>query len=323
MEILHKKANEPPQPIAEIRPDVPAPVVALVDKAMARNPNDRPQSMAEFARLIREVELVLSVTPAPVLLPPPGPKVPFDESWGSQQSLAPPRRLRALARSWHWLVLAAATLVALALVVRGNARVPVRAGTDAAILADSSLVIAQPAPSLDSVDAASASDTQATSDVEEPVEEENQGIAEPAAAEENPKREASPRLKAVRSSTNVSQAETRKLLDDGRDFLRAQRFDEARAAFEQLLHAGKSRGPALVGLAKIAFQQHEYQEAVDRAREAVRAGAGAEARVVLGDAYFRLEKLTEARKAYEDALKLDPENRTARQNLDLVERRSN
>ena len=162
-----------------------------------------------------------------------------------------------------------------------------------------------------------------TSDVEEPVEEENQGIAEPAAAEENPKREASPRLKAVRSSTNVSQAETRKLLDDGRDFLRAQRFDEARAAFEQLLHAGKSRGPALVGLAKIAFQQHEYQEAVDRAREAVRAGAGAEARVVLGDAYFRLEKLTEARKAYEDALKLDPENRTARQNLDLVERRSN
>ena len=323
MEILHKKANEPPQPIAEIRPDVPAPVVALVDKAMARNPNDRPQSMAEFARLIREVELVLSVTPAPVLLPPPGPKVPFDESWGSQQSLAPPSRLRALARSWHWLVLAAATLVALVLVVRGNARVPVRAGTDAAILADSSLVIAQPAPSLDSVDAASASDTQATSDVEEPVEEENQGIAEPAAAEENPKREASPRLKAVRSSTNVSQAETRKLLDDGRDFLRAQRFDEARAAFEQLLHAGKSRGPALVGLAKIAFQQHEYQEAVDRAREAVRAGAGAEARVVLGDAYFRLEKLTEARKAYEDALKLDPENRTARQNLDLVERRSN
>jgi len=50
MEILHKKANQPPQPILELRPDVPAPVVALVEKAMARNPGDRPQSMAELAR---------------------------------------------------------------------------------------------------------------------------------------------------------------------------------------------------------------------------------------------------------------------------------
>jgi len=45
-------------------------------------------------------------------------------------------------------------------------------------------------------------------------------------------------------------------------------------------------------------------------------GGRAEARVVLGDAYFRLEKFSEARKAYEEALKLDADNRTARQNLD-------
>jgi cytochrome c-type biogenesis protein CcmH/NrfG len=121
----------------------------------------------------------------------------------------------------------------------------------------------------------------------------------------------------------LSQAESSKILQDAREFLRAQRFDEARSAFERLIHAGRSRGPALVGLAKIAFQKHDYQEAVARAREGARAGGGAEARVVLGDAYFRLEKFAEARKAYEDALKLDPDNRTARQNLDLVERRGN
>ncbi|MGB8294365.1 MAG: tetratricopeptide repeat protein, partial [Polyangia bacterium] len=84
---------------------------------------------------------------------------------------------------------------------------------------------------------------------------------------------------------------------------------------------GKNRGAALVGLAKIAFQKHDYQEAVDRAREGARARGGAEARVVLGDAYFRLERYPEARQAYEDALKLDPDNRTARQNLNLVQRR--
>jgi tetratricopeptide (TPR) repeat protein len=225
------------------------------------------------------------------------------------------------------LLLAAATLGALALVlvVRGNARAPARAGADGAAPADSSVPVAtaQPGLSLVSVDAESASDTQGSSDAEAPDEEENRGTTEPAAAEENPKRETSPRLRPARSSTSLPQAETHKLLQDGRDFLRAQRFDEAQAAFERVAHMGKNRGPALVGLAKIAFQKHEYQEAVDRAREGVRAGGGVEARVVLGDAYFRLENFTEARKAYEEALKLDPENRTARQNLDLVERRGN
>jgi len=61
---------------------------------------------------------------------------------------------------------------------------------------------------------------------------------------------------------------------------------------------------------------------VDRARAASKAGGGVEARILLGDAYFRLEKFDEARKAYESALKLDPDNRTARQNLDLVQRRN-
>jgi serine/threonine protein kinase/predicted negative regulator of RcsB-dependent stress response len=321
MEILHKKANEPPRPILELRPDVPAPVVALVDKAMARDPNQRPQSMAEFARQIREVELILSVTPAPVLLPPPSSKVQFDESWGSQKSLVPPSRLRALAKSWHWWAGAVSVVLALVLIARVATRFPARAGADGG--SDSSVVMEQPAPSLGSLDAESASDTQGTSDAEEPVQEENQGTAELAAAEENPKREASPRLKVVRSSASVSQVEARKLLQDARDFLRAQRFDEARAAFERLLHAGKSRGPALVGLAKIAFQQHDYQEAVDRAREGARAGGGAEARVVLGEAYFRLEKDADARKAYEEALKLDPDNRTAKHDLELIQRRGN
>jgi tetratricopeptide (TPR) repeat protein len=184
---------------------------------------------------------------------------------------------------------------------------------------------AAPVPSLILPDAAAVPDTQILSDAEESDAEETQVSAEPAPAEETTRREASARPRPPRIPSNgaLSQAESSKILQEGRDFLRAQRFEEAGAAFERLAHAGRSRGPALVGLAKIAFQKKEYQEAVDRAREGARAGGGAEARVVLGDAYFRLEKFAEARKAYEEALKLDPENRTARQNLDLVERRGN
>ena len=37
------------------------------------------------------------------------------------------------------------------------------------------------------------------------------------------------------------------------------------------------------------------------------------------DAYFKLEKFEEAKKAYSDALKLDPNNRVAGQGLRLVE----
>ncbi len=319
MEILHKKANQPPQPILELRPDVPAPVVALVEKAMARNPGERPQSMAELAREIHEVEMVLSVTPAPMLVASPRiPGARYDES-SAYRALTVSGRLRALVRSWRWLLLGTAVLAALSsvLLARGCMQSPVPAAD--AGRAGSATV---PVPAVTG-QAEEAPDAQIPSDAEESDAGESQASAESAPSEENPKRQASPRARAARNVVSAAQEKDRKLLQDARDFLRAQRFDEAQAAFEQLVHSDKNRGFALVGLAKIAFQKHDYQEAVNRAREGARAGGGAEARVVLGDAYFRLEKFSEARKAYEEALKLDAENRTARQNLDLIQRRGN
>ena len=317
MEILHKKANQPPQPILELRPDVPAPVVALVEKAMARNPGDRPQSMAELAREIHEVELALSVTPAPVLVtrrPTLGTR--YDQSAAHGQALTVAGRLRALVRSWRWLLAGGAGAGALLwiLLARGCTQSPVPAADagGAGSLVPSGAGQAEEAP-----------DAQSPSDAEEPDAGESQASTESVPSEENPKRQASPRARAARNALSAAQEKDRKLLQDARDFLRAQRFDEAQAAFEQLVHSDKNRGFALVGLAKIAFQKHDYQEAVNRAREGARAGGGAEARVVLGDAYFRLEKFSEARKAYEEALKLDADNRTARQNLDLIQRRGN
>jgi serine/threonine-protein kinase len=316
MEILHKKANEPPRPIVELRPNVPAPVVDLVERTMARDPAKRPQSMAELARQIHEVEVALSVTPSPVLAALPSPRPRYDESSAHESALTLWDRLRAIARPWRWVLLGGAGLGALAVVllVRGCAPTPTGPTVSTAPVA--------PSPSEGSLNVADAAaeDALGTSDAEAAEAGESQ-TAESAASDENPRRQASPRPKVPRVPASAAQEKDRKLLQEARDFLRAQRFDEAQAAFEQLVHSGKNRGPALVGLAKIAFQKHDYQEAVDRAREGARAGGGAEARVVLGDAYFRLEKYPEARQAYEDALKLDPDNRTARQNLNLVQRR--
>jgi serine/threonine protein kinase/predicted negative regulator of RcsB-dependent stress response len=317
MEILHKKANEPPRPIVELRPDVPAPVVALVERTMARNPAQRPQSMAELARQIHEVEVALSVTPAPVLAALPFPRPRYDESSAHESALTLWDRLRALARTWRWVLLGGAGLGALGVVLLARGCAPTPTGP---VISGAPVAAGLSEESLNVADAA-AEDAQVTSDAEAAEAGESQTNAESAASDDNPRRQASPRPKASRNPPSAAQEKDRKLLQDARDFLRAQRFDEAQAAFEQLLHSGKNRGPALVGLAKIAFQKHDYQEAVDRAREGARAGGGAEARVVLGDAYFRLERYPEARQAYEDALKLDPDNRTARQNLNLVQRR--
>ncbi len=45
MEILTKKATSDPTPLSEMRPELPDTVVELVDRAMARDPKDRPPSM--------------------------------------------------------------------------------------------------------------------------------------------------------------------------------------------------------------------------------------------------------------------------------------
>src|SRR5262249_41990824 len=50
MEILHKKATSMPASLAGIRPDVPPELEAIVMRAMARDPDDRPRSMDEFGR---------------------------------------------------------------------------------------------------------------------------------------------------------------------------------------------------------------------------------------------------------------------------------
>ncbi|RMH40155.1 MAG: serine/threonine protein kinase [Deltaproteobacteria bacterium] len=48
MEILSKKASQDPDPLAEVRPDLPPAVVELVERALARDPAERPPSMEAF-----------------------------------------------------------------------------------------------------------------------------------------------------------------------------------------------------------------------------------------------------------------------------------
>jgi serine/threonine protein kinase len=124
------------------------------------------------------------------------------------------------------------------------------------------------------------------------------------------------------AATTSSPADNRKQLEAGERLLRAERFAEARDIFSRLTRSRRDRGPALVGLAEISFQEKDYSEAVRSAeRAAADRGGGVRARVLLGDAHFRLNQFKEASKAYQDALKLDPNNASARSGLALANKR--
>ena len=125
----------------------------------------------------------------------------------------------------------------------------------------------------------------------------------------------------MRVAAAASGAESKKLLADANRMLRAERFAEAREMFEKLTKSKRERGRALVGLAEISFQEKKYADAARSAEMAADRGGGVKARVLLGDAHFRLARYKEAAKAYEDALKIDPGNASAKSGLALANKR--
>jgi len=322
MEVLHKKANEPPQSLAELRPNLAPSIIALVERAMARSPDDRPRSMADLAYEIHTIETALVMTPSPVALKAPGTSS-RDDAQGTMQAVfgeaSETRVVRPFAsrrRTTIAAVIAASLLGAFGMFrlgrsLRGSPAAPAPEPVATAVLP----AVPQPplpAPSLALDGAGEAGPAAAPEPAKEP---------EPTAeATESSKREPSPHGRPAPAPPPVSLAKVNEeALREAQQLLLAQRYTDARVAFSKLLAAKQNKGAASAGLAKIAFQEKNYKEAVERAKESARSGGGAEARVLLGDAYFKLEKFEEAKKAYSEALKLDPNNRVAGQGLRLVE----
>jgi hypothetical protein len=119
----------------------------------------------------------------------------------------------------------------------------------------------------------------------------------------------------------LSFAETRKLLDDADVLMQAQRFNEASVIYTKLAKNRATRARALVALAGIAFQQKNYEETIRSAKLAAERGGGARAQVLLGDAHFRLSHYPAAVMAYEQALRLEPGNPSAKSGLALASKR--
>jgi hypothetical protein len=322
MEVLHKKANEPPQSLAELRPNLAPIIVSLVERAMARSPDDRPRSMADLAYEIHTIETALVMTPSPVALRSPGTSS-RDDAQGSMQGVfgeaSETRVVRAFAtrRRYATVAVIAASLLAaygmfrLGRSLRGSPAPAPEPVATTVLPAVQPIPPPLPAPALAVDSAGEAGPALAPEPAREP-----EPLPE---ATEGAKREPSPHGHPTIAAPVAAAKLNEEALREAQQLLHAQRYDDARAAFGKLLAAKQSKGAASAGLAKIAFQEKNYKEAVERAKDSARSGGGAEARVLLGDAYFKLEKFEEAKKAYTEALKLDPNNRVAGQGLRLVE----
>jgi serine/threonine protein kinase len=335
MEILHKKATSMPASLAGVRDDVPPELEAIIMRTMAKEPDDRPPSMDELGREL--TALATSLFPgfgyAPAI---DSEKVPqagvlgalrggaaqasglFDKMRGGRRAPLVFGAGGLLVAFVGYLVVSSvhARHVRQAAAVAAEARARRQAAEAAARAAEAEAAAkaaAEAAAAKAATEAAAAkaaAEAQAADEVDEGEPKDDGASAE-----------GDNGTKSKSSSHGGSSADGRRLLEEGQRLLHAERFAEARAAFQKAVKSRHDRGRALAGLAAIAFQEKNYAEAVKSAEAAADHGGGVDARVLLGDAHFRLSHYKEAAKAYSDALKIDPTNASAKTGLALATKR--
>jgi len=333
MEVLHKKANFAPEPLRQIREDVPRELEDLILKAMAKDPGARPQTMEELEQRLQEVLAqhfagdaatasgARGETPRPVVLHGPGrPGASRAERawWGR-------RRVAAVAAAAACLVLGI-TLV-LAGPHRGHPSTPMATPTASAAptptTAPAAPVLAPNAPGPSPTLAATAPPSRADVPEADP-ETDSVDSSDPSPSASGAPSPSGPRRASSTESSALAATEARKQIKDAETLLRAQKFREASAIFTRLTKNRATRGRALVALAEIAFQEKNYAETIRSAKLATaaeRGRAGARAHVLLGDAHFRLNEYPAAVTAYEQALRLEPGNPSAKSGLALASKR--
>jgi len=324
MEVLHKKANFAPQAIGKFRDDVPAEVEALILMAMAKDPAQRPQSMSDFEQRLQEIAR-RCFTDGALLASPllPGTSVDTPRpvvlngaiSMGRLSAVFADRRRLAAAAIAGCVVLAIAAMGIGRTRGRGGMGTIAAASTPGAEPAAPAPVAAPAEPAV----AAHAAAPDVAAPGEAPAGPGEAAEASAADSETDAPEHSGPPAKARAAATSA--AEQRRELDEAQALLRTQHFAEARKAFTRLSKNRLTRGRALLALAEIAFQEKNYQETIRSAKLATERGGGARAHVLLGDAHFRLNEFPAAVTAYQQALRLDPGNSSAKSGLALANKR--
>jgi eukaryotic-like serine/threonine-protein kinase len=304
IEVLHRKAREDPPAIGTVRPGLPGDVQALVTRALARAPSDRQPSMSALKEQVLACLSAFENAPAPTRVPSdssitPRISIGVADTHVSVTGLARGGRIRPLAIAAGVAVIAGAVLAVF--LVRDEAPAPDPIAAPATPTAPTtsplpSAPLSQPAPDPGPAKILAAADRRA-----DPREPAPAIMREPAAtrrAAPSPPGEVQPAKVAAKANVKIA----------------AKSGDTAPAS--------RPDTPAILNLGQMAFDRGDYPEAVRRGREAIAAGAEASGRLLIGDAYYRLERYRDALREYDAALVLDPTNAGTRRRRDLAERKT-
>jgi serine/threonine protein kinase len=310
MAVLAHKASYDPPPVRALRPDLPVGVERLVMRALSRAPSDRHASMtalkedllANLAGSGADTGAVLAQRPSrqqrTEVLPAPV----------SGPLRREPRRVVIGVGAGAFVVLAIAFVATRS---SGPDTAPIPAAAPV-VLAPAPLpreetVAAEPVPPVPATpsNAAAVPPTAPLPSRPVPV-----AGSWPESARTLPA--AGRRTTADTVATPVQGSQAPRKRDSARPIEAAPRLPGAATPLAATSEVVLSRG-------QLAFDRGDYPEAVRRGREAIAAGATVGGRLLVGDAYYRLERYADATREYQALLAADPADATARRRLDLAQ----
>jgi hypothetical protein len=300
MEVLTRKATVAPTPLSVLRPDVPRDLESLVMRTLAISPELRPQSMLSMSQELGKLSGATPTQEQPLVVTDrvPRNKTPY---------VAAGIVAAAIVVGVTWLAvdrMGAAPLPASKQPIAGAAAIPSTPPAPSPPPATAPTVF--PTTSISRPEPAALQPKLIT--VEKPVVLKPAGDAKTSAPLPPP-------------NPALAVAEAKRMIGKAREAAVAERYAEAEDLYNRVRATGLERGPALTGLAEVAFQRGQYPEAVRVAHRAVEAGGGVAAKMVLGNSYFKLGKYDDAILQYREVLQADAGHREARANLAAAEKR--
>jgi tetratricopeptide (TPR) repeat protein len=153
--------------------------------------------------------------------------------------------------------------------------------------------------------------------VEKPVEK----VAKPIEKVEKPKD--SPKLNLKTMSDTDSKANTEKLSEARAAYSRGD-LSRAQNLYLELVKSDAGNHQVHAGLGQVYFDRALYNDAVKHQQQALKLKPGrADYQINLGQSYYRLGRFQDAINVWEEVLKKDPNNKNAKQYIELAKRRLN
>ena len=305
MVVFNKKANVDPAPVRMVRPDAPEQLEAMLTRAMARRPDDRFPTMGalkdEIMRCLAHIEQAPVLAPIPLTGTPTIVR-PDRRTWRERRN-GLPRSLRT-----YGIVgagVAAGIIAALLLVVGKDEstreKPPSAEGTHIAAPTTATAERAPPVPTTTAIKVAPPVEAERpVAHDSEPVKPVTAPLARPSVAV------------ATRPPAPPSPQPTRP---------RSSKAALANVPGPSATASAAATSDALVTSGRAAFAKGDFAQAVRFGRQASTVGDSLGGRLLLGDAFFKMNRYADALREYGAAARMAPTNAQAVRGQQLARQR--